>query len=114
MRIRPLPKKWLIHDMVYTEKTGEKDDWGNPVIKEPVTVKHVRYDESTVFSRDSSQTKVLADGVIFVDAVNSDPFLDFKEDSKIQINDKELTIKKAIPCYHPTENSIHHYELEVI
>lgn len=113
MRIRPLPKRWLIHDMIYIEK-AEDDGWGNPIEPDPINIKHVRYDETTVFSRDTTQTKVLADGIVFVDAVNSKPIVDFKEESTVKINDKELTIKKVIPCYYPTRKAIHHYELEVI
>lgn len=119
MNVRPLPKKWLIHDMVYIAKDG-KDGWGNPIEHDPIVIKHVRYDDSTVFSRDSTQTKVLADGIIFVDAVNSKPIVEFKEESAVSIlmNDsvisKELTIKKIIPCYYPTRKAIRHYELEVI
>jgi len=113
MRIGPLPKRWLIHTITYEEYIG-KDDWGNPIYDDPIEIKHVRFDNSTVFSRDSTQTKVLADGIIFVDAINSNPILNFKEQSKIVFQREELTLQKVIPCYHPTKNKIRHYELEVI
>lgn len=114
MRIPPLPKSWLIHEIVYEGYTGKKDSWGNPKYDNPITIKHVRFDDSTVFSRDNTQTKVLANAVIFVDAVNSIPIIDFKEQSKVTFNGKEYIIQKVVPCYHPTDNSVHHWELEVI
>ena len=113
MNVRPLPKRWLIHEMDYYPP-AEKDSWGNIIESDPIRIKHVRYDNSTVFSRDSTQTKIVADGVIFVDAKHSSPIPEFKEDTKVKINGRELTIKKIIPCYHPTKNEVRHYELEVV
>jgi len=113
MRVRPLPKRWLIHSIKYEGYAG-KDDWSNPQYEEPITINHVRYDDSSVFSRDTTQTKILADGVIFVDVKNSSPIPDFKEESKITFNDRELTLKKVVPCYYPDKNEVRHYELEVI
>lgn len=114
MNIRPLPKRWLIHEIIYEGYTGQKDDWGNDKFEDPITIKHVRFDDSTVFSRDNTQTKVLANAVIFVDAKYSTPLPDFKEQSKVTFNDKEFVIQKVVPCYYPTKNAVHHYELEVI
>lgn len=112
MRIRPLPKAWLIHTIEYIPP-AEEDDWGNS-ISEPITINNVRYDQSSVFSRDATQTKIVADGVIFVDATHSSPIPDFIEESKIVFNGRELTLKKVIPCYFPMSAKIRHYELEVI
>lgn len=113
MRVRPLPKSWLVHVIDYYPPS-EEDDWGNVINPKPITVKNVRYDQSTIFSRDSTQTKIVAEGVIFVDAVNSSPIPDFKEDTKIMFGEKELRLKKIVPCYYPTSNKIRHWELEVV
>lgn len=113
MRIRPLPKSWLIHTIVY-HPPSEEDDWGNVTNPSPITIEYVRYDQSTVFSRDSTQTKIVAEGVIFVDMVNSSPIPDFVEDTRVMFGDQRLTLKKIIPCYHPNTNDIHHLELEVV
>ncbi|MEH7236757.1 putative minor capsid protein [Bacillus sp. JJ1562] len=114
MHVRPLPKVWLIHEIIYEGFTGEKDDWGNDAYEQPLTIKHVRFDDKTVFSRDNTQTKVLANGVTFVDAKNSSPTPDFKEQSKVKFNEKDYVIQKVVPCYYPNKNEIHHWELEVI
>lgn len=114
MNVRPLPKSWLIHEITYEGYTGEKDDWQNDVYEKPIIINHVRFDDSTVFSRDNTQTKVLANAVIFVDAKNSNPVPEFKEQSKIKFDDREYVIQKVVPCYFPNKNKIRHWELEVI
>ncbi len=114
MRVRPLPKSWLIHQIIYEGYTGKKDALQKPIYDTPIIINHVRYDQSTVFSRDGSQTKIVAEGVIFVDAVNSSPVPNFIEESKITFDGRQLMIKKVIPLYYPTSEKVHHYELEVI
>lgn len=114
MRIPPLPKRWLIHSIEYKEITDQLDDWDNPIYAEPITINNVRFDDSTVFSRDTTQTRVLANAVIYVDAKNSSPVPDFKEESIVVFGDRELVIQKVVPCYQPKKNEIHHWELEVI
>ncbi|MEN0666912.1 putative minor capsid protein [Caldifermentibacillus hisashii] len=114
MRVRPLPKSWLIHEIVYEGYTGEKDDWGKERFEEPIIIKYVRFDDSTVFSRDQMQTKVLAEAIVFVDAKHSTPIPEFKEQSKVTFNNKEYVIQKVVTCYYPNRNAVHHYELEVI
>lgn len=108
-----LPKQWLIHTIVYEEYEGV-DDWDSESYADPIDVEHVRFDDSTVFSRDNEQNKILADAIIFVDAKHSKPIKDFKERSKITFNDKDYVLKKVVPCYYPTKNKIRHWELEVI
>lgn len=114
MRVRPLPKSWLIHSIIYEGATGEKDDFGKLTYEDPVTIKHVRVDESTVFSRDGTQTKIVAEGVIYVDAVHSKPLPSFKEESKIDFNGRKFTLKKVVTLYQPKSDEVHHWELEVI
>lgn len=115
MNIRPLPKNWLIHTIIYEEHTGRKDSYGNPVYEPPVAIAKVRFDDSTVFSRDSTDTKVLANAVIFIDSKNSENVPEkFVEESKITFNSKKYTLKKVIDCYYPHKDEIRHFELEVI
>lgn len=113
MRVRPLPKRWLIHSISY-EELIDTDDYDNPIYADPIEIKHVRFDDSTVFSRDSTQKKVVADAVVFVDATHSTPLPKFVEDSKITFNSRTYTLKKIVDCYQPHKNEIRHYELEVI
>jgi len=115
MRIPPLPKRWLIHEIQYEEYTGERDSYGNYIYNAPVIIKHVRFDDETVFSRDDTDTKIVANAVIFVDSTHSTNLPEkFVEESKITFNGKEYTIKKVIDCYYPYKDEIRHWELEVI
>jgi len=115
MRVRPLPKRWLIHDIVYEEKLPGKDSYGNDRYATPVIIKYVRFDNETVFSRDTTDTKIVANAVIYVDATHSTNLPEkFVEQSKITFNNKVYTLKKVIEAFHPIKNEIHHYELEVV
>lgn len=114
MRAPAIPKMMLIHEMQYKEYMG-KDDYGNDSFKPPLAIKHVRVDESTVFSRDNTQSKVLANAVIFIDKVHSSPLpTEFKEQSKIVFNGREMVLQKVIPVYQPFGNEVRHWELEVM
>ena len=113
MRAPPIPKIMLPHTIVYRAYNGT-DDFGSATYGNPVTIDRVRFDETTVFSRDGTQNKIVANGVIFIDAVNSAPFLNFEEQSLVIFNSRELVVQKVIPCYQPFSADIHHYELEVI
>ena len=113
MRIGPLPKRWLIHSIEYEEYLG-KDDWDNDKYANPIIINHVRFDNKTVFSRDSTQNKILAEAIVFVDARHSKPLPEFKERSKITFNGRTYTLKKIVDCYYPHKNEVRHYELEVI
>lgn len=108
-----LPRKWLVHDMEYFEYLHE-DDYSQPVYSEPLTIKRVRVDESTTFTRDTTQNKIESDAIIFVDTKHSTPILDFKEKSKIIFKGKELIITKVVPFYFPELDKVRHYEIEVI
>jgi len=115
MRVMPLPKSWLIHDIIYGERLPGKDSYGNPLYADPVIIKYVRFDDSTVFSRDTTDTKIVANAIVFVDSTNSTNLPKrFVEESKITFNSKEYTVKKVVDCYYPTKNEIRHWELEVI
>ncbi|UJS28483.1 minor capsid protein [Macrococcoides canis] len=108
-----LPLSFLIHEMEYHEFYGS-DSWDTDLYREPVTVKNIRFDETTVYSKDLTERKIVANGVVFVDGFHSTPIPDFKEESKVYINGKKYIIVKVIPCYQPQSNTIHHYELEVV
>ena len=113
MRAQPLPKNWLIHKVEYMKYLG-KDDYSNELYDEPVSIRFVRFDDSTVFSRDTRQDKITANGVIFIDAVNSTPIKQWAEHSKFMFRGRELTVVKVVDCYQLNEDIIHHWELEVI
>lgn len=115
MNIPPLPKSWLIHEIMYEEHTGKRDSYGNPIYKEPIVIENVRFDNEAVFSRDATDTKVLANAVVYVDSTNSiNAPTKFVEQSKITFKNDAYTLKKIIDCYYPNKDEVHHFELEVI
>lgn len=113
MRSIAIPKKLLIHSVDYYRHNG-KNDWGGVDYADAVNVKHVRVDLTTIYSKDLTQNRIVAEGIVFVDSVNSNPVPSFTEQSKLVFDGKDYVITKVIPCYNPTSNSIHHYELEMI
>ena len=113
MKAPPIPKWTLVHTVDYAA-FSEMDDYGNNVFAEPVTIERVRVDETPVFSHDGIQKQLVANAVIFVDAMHSKPFVAFTEQSQIIFKEREMVIQKVIPCYQPGTDEIHHYELEVL
>lgn len=109
-----LPLDFLIHSISYSQFNGKNLD-GDDDYSLPITINYVRVDMTPVFSRDSNQSKLTANGVIYIDGVNSSGLPDkFLEQSKIAFDGTDLIVTKAIPCYQPNVNSIHHWEIEVV
>lgn len=107
-----LPIEWFIHQSEYLGYAG-MDDFGNDSYNDPFPIQYSRFDNSTVYTRDTQQNEVRANGVLYVCAIrNSLPEL--TERSLIRLNDKEYTIAKVIALPFPTSDTIHHYELEVL
>lgn len=108
-----MDKRLLVHEIEYSEYDG-LDRYKQPSYKEPITITDVRVDESTVFSRDTTQSKVLANAVVFVYNGLSVPFIDFKEQSKVVYNGREYITQRIIPIYEPYTNELFSYEIEVL
>lgn len=103
----------LVHEFEYHEYTGQ-DRFKQPNYDEPLTVSKVRVDESSVFSRDGDQKRILANAVIFVYNGYSEPFVEFKEQSKIVFNGKDYLLSKVIPIAEPYSDKLFSVELEVV
>lgn len=109
-----LPLSYLIHDIWYEQYNGKNLD-GDEDWDEPITIEHVRVDLTPVYRRAGNDTTVTANGVIFIDGVNSLGVPEtFTEQSKIMFNGDGMIITKAIPCYQPNNDTIHHWEIEVV
>lgn len=108
-----IDSKMLVDSFIYEEYSGD-DDWGEDNYKLPINIDKVRIDRSTVYSRDKTQTQIVADSVIFCYASATTPFKEFKEQSRVTFDGKQCIIKKVIPIKEPFRNAIWSYELEVI
>lgn len=104
---------WLIDSFEYYSYEG-MDDYGKPFYGEPKKVEKVRIDRSVLFSRDSTETKIVADGIIFCFASATTPFFEFKEQSKVDYDGRERIIKKVVPNYEPDTKTLWSVELEVL
>lgn len=113
MKAIAIPKEVLIHEIEYSKAAG-RDDWNNVRYDEPITIEFVRFDHATGFSRDSRETKVLYDGIVFIDTTHSMPIPELVEQSKIEFKGRTYIIQKVIPLYFPFSNKVRHYELEVM
>ena len=86
---------------------------GKVQYKEPVTIEMCRIDRNTVFSRDTNEDKVVADAVIFTYADHTEPFIEFREQSKVTYDNKAKFITKVVYVSEPYSNKPFAYELEV-
>ena len=103
-----------MHSITYYEKQSGRDEWGNPKHDVAIEVKNVRFDAASTFSRSVGEDNISINGVVFVDCKHSSPIPNFKDNSKITFNGRDMVIHKVIPCYHPESSEIHHYELDVV
>ena len=105
--------KILIHEFEDSEYIGQ-DRYKQPAYSEPIKVERVRIDETSVFSRDGDQKKILANAVIFIYNGLSSYFGPFKEQSKVVFDDKEYIVQKIVPVSEPYSKELFSIELEVL
>lgn len=113
MMIRRIPKRMLIHSFEYSEYLKE-DRNHKATYAAPVTVSSCRADFSTIYSRDSSEKKIVANCLIFCYNGQTSPFVAFKEQSKINLGGRDMIIQKVVPVYEPYTNKLFSYELECL
>lgn len=109
-----IPKQFFIHTIEYEEHLGKKDPYGTEQYAPAQTIEHVRVQPSSSFTQDATQTDSRFDSVVFVYALHSRPFVEFKKKSKITFKGREYIIQRVITEYKPDADEVHHYELEVI
>lgn len=110
MNILPIPKKLLIHNVIYLEK-GESNGWDN-VLNDPVEINYVRVTPKNRFERKQNAEGIYATHVMLVDRINSSAFPNFKAGSTIKWFSKDYEISEVTPAYDDKE--IHHYEVGMI
>lgn len=113
MKLTRPPKKFLIHDIQYMEHVGN-DDWQKPVFADPVTVKNVRVDNTPEYSVDADGLSLRYNALVFCYNGLSEPFPEFKTQSRIIFDGNEHTITRVVPVYEAYSDAIYSYELEVI
>lgn len=110
--IRPIPKKLLIHSVIYTEKT-DGDGWNDSSTPAPITIDRVRVDASTSLNRSSNRQDINADHVLFIDRVHSSQFFRMKEGSTVEFNGREWKVD-TVQEFYDFKNQPHHYEIGLV
>ena len=111
MSIRPIPKRLLIHSVEYREFI-EDQRWGSS-FADPIPVTFVRVEPATSMSRDTSKEEVVARSVLYIDRVNTKPFLQPKEKDRIIFGGEEYEVHK-IDVHYAFGPRIHHLEVELV
>ena len=114
LKAPPIPRYLLIHTIQYEELTGRVDDYGKPTYAANQTIMNVRVDNTSGYMRTGIEQSDSSNTLVFVDSTFSKPFVDFKKESKVTFNGKEMSIQRVVPCYQPGTNDLHHYELELV
>lgn len=109
--IKPIPKRLLIHSIIYREKLPD-DGWGGG-FAEPVTIENIRVEPARSINRSGNADDIVARNIVFIDRVYSKPFLELKEKSKVEFNGKEYEVNKVSPHYG-FKDTPHHYEVELV
>jgi len=105
----------LVDSFEYYEFDGIGEVFaGSDKFKEPVTVKNVKIDYQSTYTRDTTEADVRPSAIIFCYTSDTRPFLDFKSRSKVIINGTEAIIHRVLPYNEPHRNELWSIELEVI
>ena len=91
------------------------DTWATPSFKEPITIKHVRIDETLETAQISTGiSRVVCKAIAFVYASDTIPFIEFKRRSKIVTKHQIYTINKVVKINEPFKDKLWSIELELV
>lgn len=109
MNIKPIPKKLLIHT-IKLESASNDDGWGSEH-GSPQTIKYVRVEPAKSLRVGGTNNDTIANNIVFIDAVNSSPFIKPKEKDIIEFNLDKRTVIKVKELYD--DSKLHHLEVEL-
>lgn len=108
---KPIPKRLLIHDVTYyPPKTEDDGSMGSGTENQETEIKHVRFEpkRKKLVRPDNSET--ITNGILFVDYVNSEPFIELHEAGQIEFRGRKLSIVHVNELY-TTNQTPHHLEV---
>lgn len=108
-----VPIEMLVDSFVYEEYDGV-DRNQVPKYKESEMIENVRIDRNRTYYRDSEESGIRAEAKIFCYASATEPFLEFKEQSKVTFDDKEYIIRLVGEFVATYSSDIDVIQLEVI
>lgn len=113
MLFEPIPKRLLIHEVTYTEPSNVGDgSMGGSTKPKSTVIKNVRFTPTRKRVIKSDNTEVFTNGILFIDSVNSSPFIDINEGGKITFKNKKLNIIGCLESYTDQETP-HHLEVQL-
>lgn len=111
MRIKPIPKRLLIHTIEYEEFV--KDGSFGEEFAPRETIRNVLVQPKTEIRRDMYQEEIQIDAVIFLDAANTPGFKPLKEKSIVHFNGREWRVVACDALYAFDPEKPHHYEVKI-
>jgi hypothetical protein len=113
--IKPIPRKLLIHSVIYKRRTGT-DASGEPVYDAPQTLFNVRVSpQTTYYAREVNQwaqSAAESTGMtLYIDTVNSTVPAEINLADIVIFEGKEYAVKSIKPRYALDGAKPHHYEI---
>ncbi len=116
MAVRPIPKKLLVHDLIYHEFIND-EEWKES-FQPPVTINNVLFQPVTGMNRtmQGEEVEVQASTVLFIDRKNSSQYIRMIEKSKVYRADepgREMRVIRVDELFVDSPLS-HHFEVGLI
>ena len=111
--MKPIPKKLLIHDVMYHRQIKAQDFYEESTLDPGTPISFIRMEPMTKVIRDKNRAEVQLSAVLFYDCKNSRPKgIKFETDDVIVFNGEFHKIQIIEPLYD--SKRLHHYELGLI
>ena len=111
MSFKPIPKHLLIHQVDYYPPKGEGDgSMGGGPTGGPTTIKRVRFEPTRKKITTADNSEKFTTGILFIDRVNSEPFINPAEDGTMIFRGRQLMILQVNEVY-TDQDEPHHLEV---
>ena len=109
---RPIPRKLLVDTVSYYKVTGT-DAYGKDTYATAVSISYVRVDSIKKNILNSLGEAQNDKAILFYDAKNSSPVVDFAKEDKIVFGGLSYTIRE-IDILKGDSSSVHHLEIALV
>lgn len=111
-----LPKSWFRDEVSYIPKTVNNSGWDvedETTIREPLVVTGVRFSGNKSIDRTLNNMIDNSVAKLYVHPQYSS-FTEFEKGNQIEFNGQKYSIQNVELFQQPTNNMVHHWELELI
>lgn len=112
MRIKPIPKRMLVHTIIY-EEYEEEGPFGGGDFADPITIEGVRVEPSSSIRQNSNGEEIVLKGTVFLDAQNTPLYRKLKEKSKVTFGDDDYRVHQCQALFALDGVTPHHFEVEL-